>query len=327
MRMVPAATAAVVLSIALGAANGHAQDDYPSRPITMVVPFSAGGPTDTVARLLAEPMSRKLGQQIVVENVGGAGGTLGVAQVTEAEPDGYTLLLHHIGMATSATLYRNLPYDPRTAFAPIGLVTEVPMTIVARRDFPADDLAGLIDYVRANPDTVTYANSGIGSAAHLCGMLFMDAIDTQLTTVPYQGSGPALIDLVAGTVDFICDQTTNTTGQIQGGNIKAYAITTAERLQTLPDVPTTAEAGLGDFRISVWHGVYAPAGTPETIVAELSQALQAALAHENVVARFAELGTTPVSADQATPEALEQQLISEIEHWRPIIQAAGIYAD
>ncbi|PJN93995.1 hypothetical protein CNY89_17120, partial [Amaricoccus sp. HAR-UPW-R2A-40] len=218
--------------------------DYPTQPITIVVPFSAGGPTDTVTRLVAEPMSKALGQQVVVQNVGGAGGTLGAAQVAKAQADGYTLLLHHIGMSTAPSLYDNLTFDPVTDFAPIGLVTNVPMTIIARKDFEPDTLAELVDYVKANADTVTLANAGIGAASHLCGMLFMDAIDTPLTSVPYQGTGPAMTDLIGGQVDFMCDQTTNTTGQIAAGAVKAYAVTTPERLAALPDLPTTAEAGL-----------------------------------------------------------------------------------
>lgn len=301
--------------------------DYPSRPITIVVPFSAGGPTDTVTRLVAEAMSQDLDQQIVVENVGGAGGTLGASRVAEAEPDGYTLLLAHIGMATSATLYRQLPYEPLEAFEYIGLVTEVPMTLVARKDFEPDTLQELIDYVKANADTVTYANAGIGAASHLCGMLFMDAIDTQLTTVPYKGTGPAMTDLLGGQVDFMCDQTTNTTKQIQAGEIKAYATTSPERLSNLPDLPTASEAGLDGFVVGVWHGLYAPKGTPAEAIARLSAALQTALQDPAVVERFAELGTAPASQSDATPEALKAKLESEIERWRPIIQEAGVYAD
>ena len=256
-------TLAAAAGLALCAAAASAQD-YPSGPITIVVPFSAGGPTDTVTRLVAEPMSAALGQQIVVQNVGGAGGTLGATQVAKAAPDGYTLLIHHIGMSTAPSLYADLAYDPVTDFEPIGLVTSVPMTIIARKDFPPNTLEELIAYVKANADTVTYANAGIGAASHLCGMLFMSAIGTELTTVPYQGTGPAMTDLLGGQVDFMCDQTTNTTGQIQGGEVKAYAVTAPERLANLPEVPTMAEAGLPDFQLGIWHGLYAPAGTPPT---------------------------------------------------------------
>jgi len=315
-----------VLAFVLVPSWGFAQD-YPDRPITVVVPFSAGGPTDTVTRLVAEAMSKDLGQQIVVENVGGAGGTLGAARVAEAEPDGYTLLLAHIGMATSATLYRQLPYEPLGSFDYLGLVTEVPMTIVARKDFEPNTLQELIDYVRANKDTVTYANAGIGAASHLCGMLFMSAIDTQLTTVPYKGTGPAMTDLLGGQVDFMCDQTTNTTKQIQAGAIKAYATTSPERLANLPDLPTASESGLDGFVVGVWHGLYAPKGTPPGAIDRLAKSLQIALKDPSVVERFAELGTAPAPQADATPDALKAKLESEIERWRPVIQEAGVYAD
>jgi tripartite-type tricarboxylate transporter receptor subunit TctC len=300
---------------------------YPDRTITIVVPFAAGGPTDTVTRLVAEAMSKDLGQQIVVENVGGAGGTLGAARVANAEPDGYTLLVHHIGMATSATLYRKLAYDTLDAFEYIGLVTEVPMTIVGRKDLEPTDLKGLVDYVKANKDAVTLANAGIGAASHLCGMLFMSAIQTPLVTVPYKGTGPAMTDLLGGQVDIMCDQTTNTTKQIQGGTIKAYAVTTAKRLDVLPDVPTTDEAGLPGMQVGIWHGLYAPKGTPAEITERLSKSLQVALKDPNVAARFAELGTMPSSDADATPAALKAKLESEIARWKPIIDAAGQYAD
>lgn len=304
-----------------------AAQSYPDRTITLVVPFSAGGPTDTVARLIAEVMSRDLGQQVIVENVAGAGGTLGAARVAGAEADGYTLLLHHIGMATSASLYRKLPYQPLEAFEYVGLVTEVPMIIVARKDFEPADIKGLIDYVKANADKVTLANAGIGAASHLCGMLFMSQAGTKLTTVPYKGTGPALTDLMGGQVDMMCDQSTNTTKQIQAGEIKAYASTTKERLKTLPDIPTAGEAGLSGMEFGIWHGIYAPKGTPKEAIDRLSASLQKALADQTVIDRFAELGTAPVAAGEATPAALKAKLESEIIRWKPIIDAAGEYAD
>jgi tripartite-type tricarboxylate transporter receptor subunit TctC len=319
---------ALLFSILLAIAPSLAQaQTYPDRTITMVVPFSAGGPTDTVARLIGDVMSKDLGQQVIVENVGGAGGTLGAARVAKAEPDGYTILLHHIGMSTTATLYRKLPFNALEDFEYIGLVTNVPMVLVARKDFPSTNMKELVDYVKANKDKVTYANAGIGAASHLCGMLFMSSIETPLTTVPYKGTGPALTDLIGGQVDFMCDQTTNTTNQIKAGEIKAYATTTAERLEALPDVPTAAEAGLPGLDVTVWHGLYAPKGTPQEAIARLSQSLKTALKDQTVIQRFAELGTAPVPEDQATPEALKQKLTSEIERWRPIITAAGQFAD
>jgi tripartite-type tricarboxylate transporter receptor subunit TctC len=319
-----AAFTALVGALSLSAVPAFAE--YPERAITVIVPFSAGGPTDTVTRIVTEVMSKDLGQQIVVDNVGGAGGTLGAARVAKADPDGYTLLLHHIGISTAATLYRRLPYDALTAFEPIGIVTEVPMVIVARPDFPPKDLKELISYVKENKDKVNYANAGIGAASHLCGMLFMSKIETPLTTVPYKGTGPALTDLMGGQVDFMCDQTTNTTNQIKEGKIKAYATTTAKRLDALPDVPTAKEQGL-DLEVSIWHGLYAPAGTPKEIVDRLSKALQKALADDNVKKRFAQLGTTPSSQEDATPEALKKKLVSEVALWKPIIEANGQYAD
>jgi len=316
------AGAMLVASTALGSAQS-----YPERTITMVVPFAAGGPTDTVTRLVAESMSKDLGQQIIVENVGGAGGTLGAKQVADADPDGYKLLLAHIGMATSDTLYRNLPYKTLDAFEYVGLVTEVPMTILARKDMEANDLKGLVEYAKANADKVTVANAGIGAASHLCGMLFMSAIETPLVTVPYKGTGPAMTDLLGGQVDIMCDQTTNTTKQIQGGTVKAYAVTTPERLSVLPDVPTTKEAGLEGMEFGIWHGIYAPKGTPAEATERLSAALQKALQDPNVVARFAELGTVPSSQEDATPAALKAKLESEIARWKPVIESAGQYAD
>ncbi|CAH2403828.1 tripartite tricarboxylate transporter substrate-binding protein [Mesorhizobium escarrei] len=315
------AAAATLYSFAAGA------QAYPERTITVVVPFSAGGPTDTVTRLVAEAMSKDLGQQIIVENVGGAGGTLGAGRVAQADPDGYSLLLHHIGMATSATLYRKLAYDTLNSFEYVGLVTEVPMTIVGRKDLEPTDLKGLVDYAKANKDTVTVANAGIGAASHLCGMLFMSAIGTPLVTVPYKGTGPAMTDLLGGQVDIMCDQSTNTTKQIQGGTIKAYAVTSAERLDVLPDVPTTTEAGLPEVQVGIWHGLYAPKGTPAEVTERLSKSLQVALKDPNVVARFAELGTKPSSEADATPAALKARLEGEIARWKPIIEAAGQYAD
>jgi putative tricarboxylic transport membrane protein len=319
--------AALAATALLGAAGAQAQDDYPNNVITVVVPFSAGGPTDTVTRLVAQSMSTTLGQQVIVENVAGAGGTLGAARVAKADPDGYTLLLHHIGMATTMTLYRQLPYNSLEDFQPIGLVTEVPMTLVAKKDLPPANLAELIDYVKSNKDTVTYANAGIGAASHLCGMLFMSAIETQVTTVAYKGTGPAMNDLLGGQVDFMCDQTTNTTSQIKAGEIKAYGVTTKSRVAALPDVPTVDEGGLSGFEVSVWHGLYAPKGTPQPVVDKLVAALQTALKDPTVAQRFGELGTEPVAADRATPDALRSHLKAEIDKWAPIIRAAGVYAD
>ena len=318
------------LGAALAAAlatSALAQAPYPTRPITMIIPFAAGGPTDTVGRLIAQAMTAELGQPVVVENVGGAGGTLGAQRVANARPDGYTILLHHIGMSTIPTLYRRVPYDAINGFETVGLVTEVPMTLVGRRNLPATNMAELIALVRRERDRLNYANAGIGAASHLCGLLLMKALDVPMTTVPYRGTGPAMNDLVAGTVDLMCDQTTNTTEQIRGGTIRAFAVTTPQRVASLPDVPTAAQAGLPGFEISVWHGLYTPRATPRPVVERLNRALVAALRDEGIGRRFADLGTAPVEIARATPEYHRTFWQGDIVKWRPLIQAAGQYAD
>lgn len=302
-------------------------DTYPTRPISVVVAFPAGGPTDFIARTVALSMSRSLGQQLAVENVSGAGGTVGVARVARANADGYSLLVHHIGMATAPTLYRKLQFDPLQDFIPLGSIADVPMTIVARGDFPAQSFKELLAYVRANGDKVTYANAGIGSASHLCGLLFMQAIQTQMTTVPYKGTQPAMIDLLGGRVDLLCDQTTQTAAQINAGKIKAYAATTRTRVATLPNLPTLDELGLKDFHVAIWHILYTQRNTPKDVVDRLVKALQAALSDPIVRQRFAELGAETAAVDRATPEYARTMLKAEIDRWAPVIRAAGQYAD
>jgi tripartite-type tricarboxylate transporter receptor subunit TctC len=306
--------------------SGAPGGDYPNRTINFYVPFAAGGPTDTVTRLIADPMGRSMGQQIVVQNVAGAGGTLAAGQVATAAADGYTVLMHHIGMSTAPTLYPELPFDPLTDFKMIGLVTEVPMTIIGANDFEPETLEELVAYVKENGEEVNYAMAGVGAASHLCGLLFQSAVDAKVTEVTYDGTGPAMTDVVAGQVDFMCDQTTNTTEQITGGKVKGYAVTTPERNTALPDVPTTAEAGLDGMEVTVWHGLYVPKDTPDAIVQKLSEELKKALKDATVIQRFEALGTTPVSDDQATPDAHRQKLQSQIELWKPIIEAAGVSA-
>jgi tripartite-type tricarboxylate transporter receptor subunit TctC len=315
------------LGAALAFALGASAQEYPSRTVTVVVPFAAGGPTDTVTRLVAQSMTKTLGHTVIVENVAGAGGTIGVEKVAHAKPDGYTLLLMHIGIATSVSLYRNLRFDPQKDLDPIGLVTTVPMTMIARKDFPPKDVKELLTYVKANKDKVTYAHAGVGSASHLCGMLFLSTLQADVTTVPYKGTGPAMTDLIGGQVDFMCDQTTNTTQQIKAGAVKAYAVTTKKRVPSLPNLPTLDESGLKGFDVGVWHGIWAPHGTPKPAIDKLVAALQAALKDPNVASKFAELGTEPEPLNRATPEALRAHLKSEIEKWSPIIKKAGIYAD
>ena len=306
--------------------SDEAASGYPEQDITFVVPFSAGGPTDTVTRLIAEPMAEELGASIIVQNVEGAGGTVAAGQVASAEADGYTVLMHHIGMSTAPALYADLPYAPLEDFKTIGLVTEVPMTIIARKDFEPETFEELVTYLEENADSVTLANAGIGAASQLCGLLLQEAVGVELTEVPYQGTGPALTDLVGGQVDLMCDQSTNTTGQIQGGEVKAYAVTTPERVESLPDLPTTEEAGLPDLQVGVWHGLYVPGETPDAVVEQLTAALQVALEDQNVITQLADLGAAPSSDEDATPEGHTAQLTSPLELWAPSIEEAGVAA-
>jgi tripartite-type tricarboxylate transporter receptor subunit TctC len=319
-------TAAMALAFAMVSSASLAQN-YPNRSITLLVPFAAGGATDTVARVTAQSMSKLLGQPIVIENALGAGGTIAATRASRAEPDGYTLMIHHIGISTAATLYRKLPYDTKTAFAPIGLVTNAPMTIIGRPDLPPNTLAELVTYIKANGDKMTFGNAGLGAASHLCGMLFMTAAGKEILTVPYKGNAPVMNDLIGKQIDLSCDQTTNTTAPIASKLIKSYAITTKTRLSSMPDLPTADEAGLKGFEVGAWHGIYAPKGTPDDIVQKLSKTLQEALRDPDLVKRFNDINTEPVPQDQATPEALKAQLVSEVDRWAPLIKAAGQFAD
>ena len=314
------ATAIAAASIAIAAPAG-AQDNYPSKPITILVPAAAGGPSDTVARLVAEAMSADLGQQVLIENMGGAGGSLGTGRVAGAEPDGYTLLLYHIGVSTFGALYPDLAYKPGEAFDSVGLVTEVPMTIVGKKDLAPKDMAGLLDYLKGEGAGATFGTAGVGAVSDLCGRLLVEATGIKLTVVPYKGTGPAMTDLLGGQIDMMCDQTTNTVTQIKAGEIKPYAVTTKERIQVLPDVPTLDESGVKGFEITAWHAIWAPKGTPEPIRQKLSAALQKALTNQTVIDRFASLGTAPVAADLATPAALDERFQSEIERWGKILAA------
>ncbi len=304
-----------------------AMAQYPNKQITMVVPFSAGGPTDTLGRNLAQAMGKQLKQTIIIENIGGAGGNIGVTRVSRAASDGYTLLLHHIGMSTSPTLYRKLDYNPLTDFEYIGLVADVPMTLIARGNFPANDLREFLTYIKAHKDKMSLANAGLGAASHLCGLLFMSAIETDFTTVPYKGTAPAMNDLLGGQVDFMCDQTTNTTGQILGGKVKAYGVTSRTRVASLSNLPTLDEQGMKGFEVAVWHGVYAPKGTPKGTLDTLVHALQESLKDAELKSNLAKLGTEPVAQNRANPEALRTFLKAEIDKWGPIIKKAGQYAD
>jgi tripartite-type tricarboxylate transporter receptor subunit TctC len=314
----------ILLSLLLSPTLPALGQDYPSRPITLVVPFSAGGPGDVIARLLGSSMSATLKQPLVIENVVGAGGTIGTNRVAKSAPDGYTLLLMHVGQATAPALYAKLPFDPVGDFAAIGMVTDVPMILVTRPNFPAKDLKELVAYVRAQGDKLTYGNVGLGSASHLCGLMFMSAIETKLTAVYYKGGGPALNDVIAGHIDVYCDPATGPTPYIQAGTIPGYAITGRKRVPTLPNLPTSAEAGVPAFDVTTWYGMYAPRDTPKPIVDALVDALQKALKDPALISRFAELSMAPVEDERATPAALERLLKSEIERWGRIIRDAGI---
>jgi tripartite-type tricarboxylate transporter receptor subunit TctC len=327
MRISRRMLAAAALAAGMVSTTFAQTQTYPSKSITMIVPFAAGGPTDTVARSLGQAMSKTLGQSIVVENVGGAGGTVGATRAKNAVPDGYTVFLHHIGMSTAPSLYRKLQFNPQTDFEALGLVVDVPMSLIARSDFPASNFAEFLKHVRDNKAKMNLANAGIGSASHLCGLLFMSAIETDFTTVPFSGTGPAMNALLGKQVDFMCDQTTNTSGQIQANAVKVFGVTSPARVASLPNVPTLQEQGMKGFSVGVWHGLYAPKGTPRAFAERLTAALQAAAKDPEFSKRMADLGATVYPAAQMTPAAHAAHLKAEIERWAPIIKKAGAYAD
>jgi tripartite-type tricarboxylate transporter receptor subunit TctC len=303
---------------------------YPEKTVTIVVPFAAGGPTDKVARDFAEAVRKPLGNPtIVIDNVAGAGGTLGAAKVAKASPDGYTLLLTHVNMATSPALYRNLQYKPLEDFEYVGLVNEVPMTLVGRPTLPANNYAEFVSWVNANKGKINLANAGLGSASHLCGMLLQSVLKADMTPVPYKGTAPAMNDLLGGQVDIMCDQTTNTTGQIEGGKIKAFAVTTTKRLAipSLAKLPTLDEAGLKGFNVTIWHGIYAPKGTPKAVVDKFNAALKVALKDATFIKNQESLGAVIVSDARANPAEHKKFVSDEINKWSPIIKANGQYAD
>jgi tripartite-type tricarboxylate transporter receptor subunit TctC len=312
---------------ALTVAGAAAAQGYPTKAISMVVPFAAGGPTDVVARMIALPMGKALGQTVLVDNAVGAGGTIGTAKTARAAPDGYTIFLHHMGMSTAPALYRKLSFDPMNDFEYIGQVLDVPMTLLARKDFPPQNLTELQAYLKANGNKVSLANAGLGAVSHLCGLLFMSQVGVELTTVPYKGTGPAMNDLLGGQVDLMCDQTTQTVPYIKDGRVKVYGVTTLNRLAALPDVPTLDEQGLKGFEVKVWHGMYAPKGTPPDVLAKLNAALKTAMADPQVKQRLADLSSDIPGADKMTPDGLKTHLAAEIAKWGPVIKKAGIYAD
>jgi tripartite-type tricarboxylate transporter receptor subunit TctC len=312
-------------------ATSAAAQGYPEKPITIVVPFTAGGPTDKVARDFAEALRKPLGGNatVVIDNVGGAGGTLGAAKVAKAAPDGYTLLLHHIGMATSPALYRTLPYKTLEDFEYLGIINEVPMTLIGRSTLPANNYAELTKWIAANQGKINLANAGLGAASHLCGLLFQQSIKVDMTTVPYKGTAPAMNDLLGGQVDLMCDQTTNTSGQIESGKVKAFAVTSAKRLTTpaLAKLPTLDESGLKGFNVSIWHGLYAPKNTPKAVLDKLNAALKVALTDADFVKREEALGAVIVHDARNNPAEHKKFVDAEINKWGPAIKAAGQYAD
>lgn len=309
---------------ALACSSVWAQKEWPSKPITLVIPFAAGGPTDAVARLLATPMGQSLGQTVVVENVNGAGGTIASTKVARAAPDGYTIYLHHMGMATAQALYDKLPYDPMTSFEYIGQVADVPMVLLGRKDLPANNFKELEAYIKANGSKVTMANAGPGAVSQLCGLLFQSRLGIKLTNIPYKGTGPALTDLLGGQVDLLCDQTTQTIPYIKDGRVKAFGVTTLERLSALPNIPTLNEQGLKGFDVKVWHGMYAPKGVPKPVLEKLNKALNAALNNPDVKKRLSDSNIVIPPASKITSEGLRSHLESEINKWGPIIRKSNI---
>ena len=319
-----------LLALSALAAAGAALAAYPEKAITLVVPFAAGGPTDKVARDLAVVLAKGLNNQtVIVENVGGAGGTLGAGKVAKANPDGYTFLLHHIGMATSPALYRNMPYKTLDDFEYVGMVNEVPMTLVGRSTLPANNFAELRTWINANKGKINLANAGLGAASHLCGLLFQQGMAVDMTTVPYKGTAPAMTDLLGGQVDLMCDQTTNTTGQIESGKVKAFAVTTLKPLTTpaLAKLPTLDSQGMKGFNVSIWHGLYAPKGTPKAVLDQMNTALRNALKDADFIKRQEALGAVVITDNRVNPAEHKKFVEAEISKWGPAIKAAGQYAD
>jgi len=320
-----------LVPVALLAAGAAGAQNFPGdKPITIIVPFSAGGPTDRVARDLAEALRKPLGgATVVVDNSAGAGGSIGANKVAKAAPDGHTLLLHHIGMATMPTLVRNIPFKVESDFEYLGMVNDVPMTLIGRPSLQANNYKDLTTWIGQNKGKINLANAGVGSASHLCGLLFQNAIKTEMTTVPYKGTGPAMTDLIGGQVDLMCDQTTNTSGQIEGKKVKGYAVTTAKRLTppALKDLPTLQESGLKDFQVTIWHGLYAPKGTPAPVLTKINEALKVALKDPEFVKKQEGLGAVVVTDKRVEPAEHKKFVAAEIAKWSPVIKAAGVYAD
>jgi tripartite-type tricarboxylate transporter receptor subunit TctC len=314
---------AALLALGLQAA-ALAQADFPSKSVAMVVPFPPAGSTDVIGRLLAQTMGKHLGQSVLVENVGGAGGTIGAAKAARAPGDGYTLLFNNMAQASAPSLYAKLPFDPLVDFEPVGPLVEVPMILVARKNFPGDTLQAVFDYAKANPGKLNFATAGVGATTHLCEVLLQFSTGLKWTAVPYKGTGPALNDLLGGQVDVICDQPASTLGHIKSGNLKPIAVATKARLKSLPEVPTFEESGMPGFQLAVWHGLYASKGTPKPVIDKLSAALRQSLSDPAFTQRLQEMSGLVVPPEQATPDALRQLLKSEVERWRNALRSAGV---
>ena len=323
--------AAVALA-ATAAISSHADSSYPAagKTVTIIVPFTAGGPTDKVARDLAESMRKHMNNAtIVIDNADGAGSTIGTAKAARSKNDGYTLLLTHIGMSTIPTLYRKLSFNVLNDFEYAGIINDVPMTLIGRPTLPAKNFAEVKDWVGKNQGKVNLANAGVGSASHLCGLMFQASLQQEMTPVPYKGAAPAIADLMGGQVDLLCDQTTNTTSQIAAKKVQAYAVTTAKPLTTpaLKDLPTLQSLGLKDFNVTIWHGLYAPKGTPADVVKKVNEAMKASLKDPEFIKRQEALGAVIATDDRITPAGHKKFVEAEIAKWGKVIKAAGIYAD
>ncbi|CAM4134366.1 tripartite tricarboxylate transporter substrate-binding protein [Comamonas aquatilis] len=323
---------ATVALAATAAISSYADSTYPAagKTITIIVPFTAGGPTDKVARDLAESMRKQLGNAtIVIDNADGAGSTIGIGKAARARNDGYTLLLTHIAMSTIPTLYRKLPFNVLNDFEYAGIINDVPMTLIGRPTLPAKNFAEVKDWVGKNQGKVNLANAGIGSASHLCGLMFQAALQNDMTPVPYKGAAPAIADLMGNQVDLLCDQTTNTTSQIAAKKVQAYAVTTAKPLTTpaLKDLPTLQSLGLKDFNVTIWHGLYAPKGTPAEVVQKINEAMKTSLKDPEFIKRQEALGAVIATDDRINPAGHKKFVEAEIAKWGKVIKAAGTYAD
>ncbi len=323
----------LIVAIAATALFANAQSYPGSKPISFVVPFAAGGPTDRVARDLAEAMRKTLpGGNFVVENVNGAGGTIGATKVAKANPDGHTLLLWHIGMAATVGLYRKLQYKPLEDFEFLGMVNDVPMTLIGKPQLPANTYRDFENYIKTNGGNLNIAHAGLGSASHLCGLMWQSAVNAKeaMTTIPFGGTAPAMTALIGGQVDVMCDQTTNTTAQIESGRVKAFAVTTTTRLSShklLKDYPSLQEMGLRGFNLTIWHGLYAPKGTPAPILKQINDALKLALKDPEFIKKQEGLGAVVVTDQRTEPTAHKAFVAAEIAKLKPVIEAAGKFAD